>query len=220
MRWPHRLLQTNVPGFDKVKHEDLTFHQFINGCISKFLSEVPIERLDLELANKFSFLQSLVNMSFYYKHADVLEAYRLVHQAWQMKEFEFTDDWQLIKRRVDDIKSHMVVSPQQHTFKQNVTQPGAPKSDGAGGKGGGAPKNPSTGGHVKGVPKSYMKKHSICIRFNQGDCPEKQSHKNKYDDKETLKHICSGCFKNGKTQMVHPADTCDQGPFDTLFRKW
>ena len=68
MRWPHRLLQTNVPGFDVVEDKDLTFHQFINGCIGKFMSEVPLERLDMELANKFSFLQFLVNMSFYYKH--------------------------------------------------------------------------------------------------------------------------------------------------------
>ena len=125
MCWPHRLLQTNVPGFDVVEHKDLTFHQFINGCISKFMSEVPIERLDLELANKFSFLQGIVNMSFYYKDSDVLEAYRQVHQAWQMKEFEFSDEWQLIKQRVDNIKSHMTIAPQQHTFKQNVSPPGA-----------------------------------------------------------------------------------------------
>ena len=117
MRWPHRLLQTNVPGFDVIEHKDLTFHQFINGCIPKFMSEFPIERLDLEFANKFSFLQFLVNMSFYYKHSDVLEAYRQVHQAWQMKDFEFTDDWQLIKQHLDNIKSHMTIAPQQHTFK-------------------------------------------------------------------------------------------------------
>ena len=84
MRWPHSVLQKNVPGFNVVEHKDLTFHRFINGCISKFMAEVPLERLDLELANKFSFLQFLVNMSFRYKHSDVLETYQHMHQACQM----------------------------------------------------------------------------------------------------------------------------------------
>ena len=220
MRWPHRLLQTNVPGFDVVEHKDLTFHQFINGCISKFLSEVPVERLDLELANKFSFLQELVNMSFYYKHADVLQTYRLCHEAWQMKEFEFSDDWQSIKQRVVNLKSHLTVSPQEHTFKQSAKPPGFQKKGDPAGKGSGSAAGSGAGAHVKGIPKSYMKKHNICIKFNEKECPEKQSHKNKYDEKVTLRHICGGCFKADNASHAHPAHGCEKGPFESLFRKW
>ena len=220
MRWPHRLLQTNVPGFDVVEHKDLTFHQFINGCISKFLSEVPVERLDLELANKFSFLQELVNMSFYYKHADVLQTYRLCHEAWQMKEFEFSDDWQSIKQRVVNLKAHLTVSPQEHTFKQSAKPPGFQKKGDPAGKGSGSAAGSGAGAHVKGIPKSYMKKHNICIKFNEKECPEKQSHKNKYDEKVTLQHICGGCLKSDNSHSAHPAKTCDKGPIESLFRKW
>ena len=220
MRWPHRLLQTNVPGFDVVEHKDLTFHQFINGCIGNFMSEVPLDRLDMELANKFSFLQFLVNMSFFYKHSDVLETYRLVHQSWQMKEFEFTDEWDSIKHRLEGIKVHLQMIPQKHTFEQNPANPGPQKQ--GGGAGGGAAKSSGggKGGHVKGVPKAYMKKHNICIRFNEKECPQKQTHKNKYDEKVTLQHICGGCFKADNSKHAHPADGCEKGPFDTLFRQW
>ena len=218
MRWPHRLLQTNVPGFDVVEHKDLTFHQFINGCISKFLSEVPNDRLDLELANKFSFLQFLVNMSFRYKHEDVLETYRQVHHAWQMRDFEFTDDWATIDERLKNIRSHLTISPQEHTFTKV-------KYAASGGKPGGPPNKPhgdhsgsGPGAHVKGVPKSYMKKQNVCIKFNEGECPEKQSHKNKYNENVTLRHVCGGCLKASGSQHVHPCKTCDKGPFETLFR--
>ena len=65
-----------------------------------------------------------------------------------------------------------------------------------------------------------MKKHNVCIKFNENDCPQKQSHKNKYDEKVTLKHICAGCLKTDNSQHIHPAKTCEKAPFDTLFRKW
>ena len=40
-RWPHRLLQSTVPGYNVVKHKDLTFHLLMNGLLSKALSETP-----------------------------------------------------------------------------------------------------------------------------------------------------------------------------------
>ena len=47
--WPHKMLQSSVPGRDVVEHADLTFHQFINGMISLIISETPADRLDHEL---------------------------------------------------------------------------------------------------------------------------------------------------------------------------
>ena len=49
MRWPHDVLQNSVTGCLKTEHKDRTFHQFINGFISKCLTETPMERLDREL---------------------------------------------------------------------------------------------------------------------------------------------------------------------------
>ena len=221
MRWPHSLLQKNVPGFNVVEHKDLTFHQFINGCISKFMAECPLERLDMELANKFSFLQFLVNMSFRYKHSDVLEAYQHMHQAWQMREFDFTDDWASIKERLMDFRSHLSMVPQGHTYSEvaDSSAPGKQNSGAGKGKPGAGGGGAGTGAHVKGVPKAYMKKHNICIKFNEKDCPETKSHKNKYNESVTLRHICGGCFKATNNQHTHPCSTCDKGPFETLFHK-
>ena len=136
MRWPHHLLQSNIPGFMEVEHKDLTFHQFINGAISKFLSEIPLDRLDVELANKFSFLQFLTNISFHYKHADVLETYQKVHMAWQMREFEFTDDWCTIDECLKNIRANLTITPQENTFKKGTPTPGFEKQGGDHGKGG------------------------------------------------------------------------------------
>ena len=49
MRWPRDILQNSVTGCLKTEHKDRTFHQFINGFISKCLTETPMERLDREL---------------------------------------------------------------------------------------------------------------------------------------------------------------------------
>ena len=38
MRWPHQLLQPSVPGFMKVAHKDMSFHQLMNGTLSKILT--------------------------------------------------------------------------------------------------------------------------------------------------------------------------------------
>ena len=50
------MLQANVPGYDTVEHRDLTFDQLMNGMLSALASEIPEERLDLELANRLSFM--------------------------------------------------------------------------------------------------------------------------------------------------------------------
>ena len=90
--WPHELLQLGVPDHMVVKHEDMMFHQMMNGCFSKIFTENPIERIDLQMANKLSFFQFLSNMSFSYEHKVVLDTYREIHMSWQMFEFEWTDD--------------------------------------------------------------------------------------------------------------------------------
>ena len=219
-RWPHRLLQSTVPGYNVVEHKDLTFHHLMNGLISKCLSEVLPENLDLELANKLSFVQFLTEMSFRYSQAEVLETTREMLMAWQNKQFDWTDDWDSIKERLKGYRQGFQQSSQYHTHKTGT----APSGGGGSGNGGGAgnpKKQQGKSASVNGVPKSFMKSNDICIRFNEGGCSEKESHQNKYGEtKTTLRHICGGCFAKDKSEEAHMVFKCQKHKFSSLFQKW
>ena len=224
--WPHKMLQSSVPGYNVVPHDDLTFHQFINGMLSKLTAETPEHKLDIELANKISMLQFLVEMSFHYEHKVIIKAYDQIHMAWQMKTFEWTDPWSTIEDRLKTIRSRATVSPQPITYKKNFRCVTCTKPSGGGGGGGqgapgGAPGKQSQDTVVNGVPTNYMKAQNICIRFNRPKgCPESASHKVNSSSDVTLRHICAGCFKKASTQEAHPVHDCDKGPFKSLFRSW
>ena len=230
--WPHRLMQATVPGYDSTEHKDLTFHQFINGMLTKILSETSEERMDPAMSNKFSFLQFLVEMSFNYEHKAVLETYAHMHNAFQMRTFEWTDTWASIDERLKSLRGRYSHSPQPVTFKKGArcsSCANKPANPGAG-NGGGQPfrnQQPSSSKpDVNDVPKNYMKAHNICIKYNQGDkngvkgCKEKGSHKNSSDQNVTLQHICAGCYAKSKLQEAHPVAGCHNGPFKSLFRGW
>ena len=223
-RWPHEVLQAGVPGYMKVEHEDMTFHQLVNGLFSKVLTEVPMERLDLEMANKLSFYQFLSNMSFVFPHRLVLDAYKEIHNAWQMREFEWTDDWSTIEQKLITIRSRHQQVPQKHTSDKKANFPGFDRNNGNGGGGagkGGNPKNTQGLNDIQGVPRAYMKAHHICMKFNgPRGCKKAASHKNETNEAETLLHICGGCHKKHGKQLAHPAETCDERPFGALFRGW
>ena len=122
IRWPHKMLQPGVPGFDVTAHKDLTFHQFINGMLSKILAETPPGKLDAELANKMMFTQFLVEMSFNYTHKQVLDTCHEMMMSWMMKEFEWSN-WPLIESRLKNIKSRYTQAPQYHTFQNRQRDP-------------------------------------------------------------------------------------------------
>ena len=219
-RWPHRLLQSTVPGYNVVEHKDLTFHHLMNGLISKCLSEVPPEHLNLELANKLLFVQFLTEMSFRYTHAEVLETTREMLMAWQNKQFEWTDDWDSIKERLKGYRQGFQQSSQYHTHKTGEP-PGGKGGPGNGGAPGNPKKQQGKATSVNGVPKSFMKANDVCIRFNEGGCPEKDSHQNKYGEtKTTLRHICGGCFAKDKSEEAHMVLKCQKHKFSSLFQKW
>ena len=227
--WPHRMLQANVPGYDTVEHRDLTFHQLMNGMLSALASEIPEERLDVELANRISFMQFLVEMSFSYEHRWVLEAYKDMHMAWQMKVFNWTDSWQSIEDRLKTIRGRYQYNQQPITFKKNFKCSSC-KDNNQGGGGAGKPfgggKQQQKDDGINGVPKSYMRAHNICIRFNgynppyNKGCDEKSSHKNKANSEVTLLHICAGCHSKSQAKDEHPVAKCEKGPFKALFRSW
>ena len=178
-----------------------------------------MECLNRELANKLMLLQFLVNMSFNYEHKIILDAYKEIHNAWQMRELEWTDDWSVFDERLKAIKSCHQYIPQKHTFMKALPFPGFGKQQSLGFSGAGSADNPQGKPDINGVPKTYMDSVSICIRFNgKFGCPEKQSHKKKSDEKTTLQHICGGCFKKSSTKSAHRAFDCQQGPFGPLFQ--
>ena len=221
MRWPHNLLQPEIPGAGKTALKDLSFHQLINGLISKALTETPPDKLDQELASKLLFTQFLVAMSFNYTHRQVLDTCREIGMAWQMKEFEWSN-WPLIESRLKHIRARFQQTPQPHA----VSGPKDPKPQGGGGNPNQPPKKqqqPQGDQSINGVPRHFMKDESICMKFNGKDgCPEKgPSHVNRYDKSTTpatLKHICAGCFKRNNTESAHSVYGCRSGPFAPLFR--
>ena len=217
MRWPHNLLQPEIPGAGKTAHKDLSFNQLINGLLSKALTETPPDKLDKDLASKLLFTQFLVSMSFNYSHKQVLDTCREMGMAWQMREFEWSN-WQLIESRLKSIRARFQQVPQPHAVavhKDNKPQ--------GGGGGAGQPPKKQTDQSINGVPRYFMKDQSICMKYNGKDgCPENgPSHPNKYDKSSTpatLKHICGGCFKKSNIEAAHSAHGCRNGPFAPLFR--
>ena len=68
-----------------------------------------------------------------------------------------------------------------------------------------------------------MQKHNICMNFNKTDannepyCKESGSHKNKYNEKVNLLHICAGCHAKDGSRDEHPVSNCKKHNFSTLF---
>ena len=206
------MLQPEVPGFDVTAHKDLTFHQFINGMLSKLVTETPADRLDKALANKIAFTQFLVAMSFHYTHKQVLDTCHEMMMSWMMKEFEW-DNWPLIESRLKNIRSRFQQVPQPHTYtnRKEHKQPGGPPK---------GPPAPQGKQDINGVPKDYMRNNEICMKFNDKDgCPEAASHENRFKKGQHLRHICGGCHKKfSKTEDAHAVIGCSKGPFSSLFR--
>ena len=160
-----------------------------------------------------SFLQFLITMSFHYKHQDVLDTYFEVHMAWQNKQFEWNDPWPILDERLKGIRSRSIMIPQSHTTKKG-NQPQSPGNHGAGAP---APKKQGKP-DINGVPRSYMQSNHICMNFNNGEaCNGKDSHKNKYNEKVTLQHICAGCNAKDVSKSEHPVFGCQKHNFAYLF---
>ena len=218
-RWPHNMLQPGIPGFDVVAHKDLSYHQLMNGLLSKMLAETPATQLSPELASKIHFAQFLTAMTFHYSHKQVIETCREMIMAWQMKEFEWSN-WPLIESRLKNIRARFQQSPQPHAVNSKARDPKPPHGGGGGG-GSQPPKNPNHGGkNVNGVLNSYMKDNFICIKYNERDgCTEQSAtHLNKWDKTSTLRHVCGGCHKKSGAELAHAAHGCNKGPFAQLFR--
>ena len=220
-RWPHQLLQPSVPGFLSVKHKEMSVHQLMNGTVSKLFIETPKQEMSLELSNKLSFLQFVIEMSFKYDHKEVLDITFETYMSWQNRQFNWDEPWANIEERLKGIRGRFTQTHQPHT----VGFPGAARGTGKqGGGGGGNPSGQQPKQYkdvpINGVPRSFMKDKHICIRFNsEKGCEEQPGHKNKYGT-DTLQHICAGCFAKDQSKLDHKVFDCKKHKFATLFPKW
>ena len=87
--WPEQMLSLNAPGFKKKEHHELTFAEFIDGMLAKFLTETLPQDLDSDLSNKLIYLRELVAMQYSidFKHVlaineRFLDGYESEHFDW------------------------------------------------------------------------------------------------------------------------------------------
>ena len=63
MPWPEPCLSAQAPGCGKSTFKNLSFPELVDGFIGKALMETDHEKLDMELANKLSFLREVATMN-------------------------------------------------------------------------------------------------------------------------------------------------------------
>ena len=197
----------------KIQHKDMSFHQLMNGTLSKILTEARKDEMSMELSNKLSFLQFVVEMSFKYDHKDVLAIVFETVMAWQNRQLEWDQPWPEVAEHLKGIRGRFIQSHQPHTVGHPRNNPGPSKADRSGGAGNsGSGKSTFKDVPINGVPTSFMKEKNICIRFNS----EKSSHKNKYGP-NTLQHICAGCFAKDNSKDHHRVFDCKKHNHSSLF---
>ena len=200
-----------------VKHKEMSFHQLMNGTVSKLLTETPKQDMSIELSNKLSFLQFVIKMSFKYYHKEILDITFETYMSWKNRQFNWNERWSNIEERLKGIRDRFNQVHQPHTVGIPGANRGAGKPGGGGGGGltGGAPQK-----QYNGVPRSFMKEKHICIPFNsEKGCEEAPGHKNKYGS-DTLQHNCAGCFAKDQSKEARKVYDCKRHKFSTLFPKW
>ena len=59
---PEQCLTPAAPGYKKGKHANLSFIEYVEGMLGKFLMETPADKLDPMLANKLTYLRNMISM--------------------------------------------------------------------------------------------------------------------------------------------------------------
>ena len=72
MTWPEQCLSAQAPGCGKSTFKNLSFPELVDGFIGKALMETEDEKLDMELANKLSFLREVATMNYSLDHQSIL----------------------------------------------------------------------------------------------------------------------------------------------------
>ena len=191
MTWPEQCLSAQAPGKDKSTFKNLSFPELVDGFIGKALMETDHEKLDMELANKLSFLREMATMSYSLDHQSVLTISHRFLQGWENCSWEWSN-WSRIEGFLREARYQELCS--------SISKAGNNRKQSNGGQGGGA--HPPGNSDVLGIPTKFYTENTLCIRFNKGECKEKTSHKHKTQD-YTLLHKCAGCLKAGVEEVGH-----------------
>ena len=94
MTWPEQCLSAQAPGCGKSTFKNLSFPELVDGFIGKALMETDHEKLDMELANKLSFLREVATINYSLDHQSILSISHRFLQGWKNCSFEWTN-WSL-----------------------------------------------------------------------------------------------------------------------------
>ena len=190
MTWPEECLSAQAPGVGKSTYKQLSFPELVDGFLGKALMETNPDNLDMELANKLSFLRELTTMSYSLDHQSVLSISHRFLQGWENKSWEWSN-WSRIENLLREARYQELchsMGKANNNRKQNN-----------GGQGNGPPQGNS---NVLNIPTKFYTENNLCIRFNKGECKESASHKHKTQS-YTLHHKCAGCLKAGVEAEDH-----------------
>ena len=196
MTWPEQCLSAQAPGCGKSTFKNLSFPELVDGFIGKALMETDHEKLDMELANKLSFLREVATMNYSLDHQNIPSISHRFLQGWENCSFEWTN-WSRIESFLREARFQEVCN--------SFTRAGNNRKQSNGGQGNGP--TPQGNSNVLGIPTKFYTDNTLCIRFNKGECKEKARHKHKTQE-YTLLHKCAGCLKAG-------VDTEGHGVHDT-----
>ena len=204
--WPEQCLTPAAPGYKKVKHANLSFIEYVEGMLGKFLMETPGDKLDPILANKLTYLRNMCSMHHTLDLKSLLSISDRFLTGWENNSFEW-NDWSRIDVFLKEARFQELVNCM-------AGKSGGPRGrDDGHGKSG----NPPNGGsNIHGVPTEFLKENKLCIKYNKDpkSCPETGDHPQKFKEEVTLSHKCAGCMKFGKSSGEgHGVSTCKNGPY-------
>ena len=168
MTWPNQCLSAQAPGVGKSTYLQLSFTELVDGFIGKALMETDQDNLDMELANKLTFLRELATMSYSLDHQSVLNISHKFLQGWENCSWEWKN-WSRIENLLREARYQQLC--------HSMGNAGNNRKQGNGGQGNGQP--PQGNSNVLGIPTKFYTENNLCIRFNKGECKEGASHKHK-----------------------------------------
>ena len=198
--WPEEFLAATAPSASKPEHDKLSFPELIDGMLGKVLSEIRPEKLDLEVANKLSYIKELTAMHYTLDLQNVLSINRKFLQGWENKRFEWSD-WPRIEAFLRESRFQQMVNSMARGRDQQFRN-GNGRSNSA------PPAPPKGASHINGVPTQFYKDNNICMKFNKGpkQCQETSApHKHPFESNRMLEHVCAACKKAGKSGVGHGA---------------
>ena len=196
--WPQQCLTPSAPTASKPDHEKLSFPELIDGFIGKILTETPSGNLDIEVANKLSYLKELTAMHYTLDLPSVLAVNRRFLEGWENKNFEWSD-WTRIELFLRESRFQQLVNSMARG-RDNQFRGGNGRSNSA------PPGPPKPSGHINGVSIQFHKDHNLCMKFNKSPkaCTETTNpHKHPHEANRMLYHACAACKKAGKSGEGH-----------------